>query len=105
MERRSIVSRDSRSLFPQFPRLYLMKRISLFLFALVSLVAPTFAADALRVMVASDASAAGAKLQSELVATLNSHGAKASAVSETGPLGDADVLVLYGADMKALSAE
>ena len=43
-----------------------------------SLVTPPFAADALRVVVASDASAAGKKLESELVATLNEHGAKAT---------------------------
>jgi putative membrane-bound dehydrogenase-like protein len=82
-----------------------MKRIPILLLAFASLVAPTFAADALRVLVASDASATGSKLQSELIATLNSHGAKASAAPESGPLGEADVLVLYGAEMKALPAE
>ena len=82
-----------------------MKRILLLLLAFASLVAPTFAADALRVLVSSDASATGEKLQSELIATLNSHGANASAAPENGSLTDADVLVLYGADTKALPAE
>ena len=96
---------DSRTVFPMSPRLYIMKRFPVLLLAFASLVAPTFAADALRVVVASDASATGARLQSELVAELNSRGAKASAAPESGALGDADVLVLYGAEMKALPAE
>ena len=83
----------------------LMKYVLSLLLACGCLAIPAFAAAPLRVLVASDGSAEGLQFQAQSVVALSQQGAQASAAAASWSLDGTDVLVIYGAEMKALPPE